>query len=94
MSRARRTETANSTRVRTERGKTAESKKLGEVAEQLLGPYCANGVHTQLRGRVSRSDAIDPTELGVSDGRIAFENGVLDLETHEFSDLEPEDHPF
>jgi putative DNA primase/helicase len=64
-------------------------QNLGEVAEQLLGPYCANGVHTQLRGRVRRTDAIDPTELGVSDSRIAFENGVLDLETHEFNDLKP-----
>jgi phage/plasmid-associated DNA primase len=65
--------------------------KLNETLAELLEKYYSSGIVSNVETYVSGNNRVKPHELGVGDGSVAFQNDIVEIESGERRDIEPED---
>lgn len=69
-----------------------DNEIIGELTARLLTTSFKPSVLNEVRSYARNMNVVRRDELGVANGEIPFENGVLNLETRELRDIEPEDY--
>lgn len=64
---------------------------LRERARQMMTSDYHTSVRRELKDQVRATDAVLWSEMGLSQGKVAVRNGLLDLEAREVRELRPED---
>jgi len=65
---------------------------LRERAREMMASDYSTAIFRELRDHVRATNAVSISELGVSDGTVAIENGLLDLQERGLRDLRPDDY--
>jgi len=67
-------------------------RKLSETTVKLLKDMFKPHVLNNVKAFAQNLSTVEPDQLGVANGKIPFQNGILDLETREFRGIEKEDY--
>ncbi|MFP9190791.1 phage/plasmid primase, P4 family [Natrialbaceae archaeon A-CW1-1] len=65
---------------------------LRERARQMMTSEYSTSVHRELENQVRATSSVPVHALGVSAGAVAVRNGLLDIESREVRELQPDDH--
>lgn len=65
---------------------------LREKAREMMTSDYSTALFRELKGQVHATDAVSVSDLGVPDGTVAVENGLLDLKERTLRDLQPDDY--
>lgn len=65
---------------------------LRERAREMMTSDYSTALFRELKGQVHATSAVSVSDLGVPDGTVAVENGLLDLQEGALRDLRPDDY--
>lgn len=65
---------------------------LREKAREMMTSDYSTALFRELKGQVQATNAVSVSDLGVPDGTVAVENGLLDLRKRALRDLRPNDY--